>query len=90
MGTRCAINFCYGSRVEGKIYRHWDGYPDGKGGVLADLLLLWLTALLVAKVRDRQQSIWSSERLSAIVENANDAIIGRELDGTIKIGRAHV
>ena len=37
MGTRCAINFCYGNRIEAKIYRHWDGYPDGNGGVLVDL-----------------------------------------------------
>lgn len=37
MSTRCVINFTHGRRIEAKIYRHSDGYPDGETGVLADL-----------------------------------------------------
>lgn len=54
MGTRCAINFCYGDRVEGKIYRHWDGYPGEANkpdsGVLADLRQFFKT--VKAQTRD--------------------------------------
>lgn len=37
MSTRCVINFSYGTSVHAKVYRHSDGYPDTKHGVLADL-----------------------------------------------------
>ena len=38
MGTRSNIIVADDhSRIQ--LYRHWDGYPDGEGGVLADLAL---------------------------------------------------
>jgi hypothetical protein len=37
MSTRCTINFTHGENVVAKVYRHSDGYPDTKCGVLADL-----------------------------------------------------
>lgn len=40
MSTRCNIHFSYGARerdLAANIYRHSDGYPDGKHGVPADL-----------------------------------------------------
>jgi hypothetical protein len=47
MSTRCTINFCYDTKkklkkgeprpIEAKIYRHYDGYPDGPDGVRAAL-----------------------------------------------------
>jgi hypothetical protein len=37
MSTRCAIHFTYGGAVHANVYRHTDGYPDGSGGILADL-----------------------------------------------------
>ena len=53
------------------------------GGFLGSALLLWLSLLIHAKARDRNLSELSGSRLSAIVENANDAIIGRTLDGRV-------
>ena len=53
------------------------------GGFLGSALLLWLSLLIHAKARDRNLSELSSARLSAIVANANDAIIGRTLDGKV-------
>jgi hypothetical protein len=38
MSTRCCIEFVEGEHVSATIYRHSDGYPDGPGGVPADLL----------------------------------------------------
>lgn len=29
MSTRCTINFTYNKQVHSKIYRHYDGYPEG-------------------------------------------------------------
>lgn len=37
MSTRCNIHFTYGDDVCANVYRHSDGYPDGKHGVPADL-----------------------------------------------------
>jgi len=37
MSTRCQIRFQQGKRIA-QIYRHSDGYPDGEGGVIADLV----------------------------------------------------
>lgn len=49
MSTRCVINFCnptglpnksvtdFARKIEAKIYRHSDGYPNRETGVLADL-----------------------------------------------------
>ncbi len=37
MSTRCVINFTDGKRIDAKVYRHSDGYPDGPNGVPADL-----------------------------------------------------
>ena len=37
MSTRCMIHFTEDGVVEVNIYRHFDGYPDSKNGVLADL-----------------------------------------------------
>ena len=34
MGTRCTINFNRGEEIHAKVYRHYDGYPEG---VLPDL-----------------------------------------------------
>ena len=53
------------------------------GDIVGSLLLLWLTLLMVAKARDKRQSELDTARLSAIVANASDAIIGRNLDGTV-------
>jgi hypothetical protein len=42
MSTHCTINFCDESgQACAKVYRHSDGYPDGNGGVLADLALFF-------------------------------------------------
>lgn len=37
MSTRACIHFTYGSEIIANIYRHGDGYPDTKCGVIADL-----------------------------------------------------
>lgn len=37
MATRCIIKFTQDNHVYARVYRHWDGYPDTEGGVLADL-----------------------------------------------------
>lgn len=37
MSTRCQIQAVEDGKVEGRIYRHSDGYPDGESGVIAEL-----------------------------------------------------
>lgn len=37
MSTRCVINFTRGQSIAAKVYRHYDGYPDGAGGVVSSL-----------------------------------------------------
>lgn len=37
MSTRCVVNFCSGKNIIAKVYRHYDGYPNGDTGMIASL-----------------------------------------------------
>jgi PAS domain S-box-containing protein len=59
-------------------------------GVLATVLLLAVTLLLISRLerRDKESGERARNQIATIVENSNDAIVGRDLEGKIVIWNA--
>jgi hypothetical protein len=78
MSTRCTINFCYGGKeIAAKVYRHYDGYPEGDSGVLEALQKFF--AAVEADTEDTRFSdptylaakfvVWQADQMTGSYEN---------------------
>jgi hypothetical protein len=84
MSTRSQIRFTEDGEAVAVIYRHSDGYPEGPGGVVADLgrFVTWLTGEPQPRpVHDLEYLAanwiyWNKHRLAEIHEGAEKLGIG--------------